>query len=190
MVHDGEKFHCESCDNLAWQHIMNQFIKKRNFLLTHVTISKNNLKTHEDSLHGGKKFLWGLCAYLATYKSNIRTHIKLVHDGEKFPCESFENIAWQHRMNQFIKKINFLLTHVTISKNNLKTHEDSLHGGKKFLWGLCAYLATYKSNIRTHIKLVHDGEKFPCESCDNLAWQHIMDQFIKKINFLVTHVTI
>ena len=72
-------------------------------------------------------------------------------------------------MNQFIKKRNFLLTHVTISKNNLKTHEDSLHGGKKFLWGLCAYLATYKSNIRTHIKSVHDGEKFPCESCDNLA---------------------
>ena len=56
-------------------------------------ISKNNLKTHEDSLHGGKKFLCGLCDYLVTYKSSIRTHIKLVHDGEKFPCESCDNLA-------------------------------------------------------------------------------------------------
>ena len=55
-------------------------------------ITKNNLKTHEESLHGGKKFPCELCDYLATYKSSLRTHIKSVHEREKFPCESCDYI--------------------------------------------------------------------------------------------------
>ena len=59
-VHEGKKYPCDACDNLATQ--------------------KGDLRRHKQSVHEGKKpFLCDICDYRAGRKTHLRSHKQRVH---------------------------------------------------------------------------------------------------------------
>ena len=48
---------------------------------------KGGLRSHQQKVYEGQKYLCMVCEYQATAKFNLTQHQAAVHEGKKYPCD-------------------------------------------------------------------------------------------------------
>ena len=101
--------------------------------------SMQNLKTHIETKHEGKRYYCDKCKFSAPYISGLRRHVKRVHEGVTYKCEFCE--------------------HKASTKFGLRIHRDAKHFGIKYSCDECNYQASQRGSLKIHIERRHKNKK-------------------------------
>ena len=109
--------------------------------------NKDNLITHNLSIHEGKRFGCDICGEDFSTKSNVITHIKMVHERVTYECKICE--------------------FKTTAPGYLREHEKIVHAGIRYKCPSCENDFITKWYLAKHIQNVHErNETHKCPKCN------------------------
>ena len=97
--------------------------------------SMQNVKTHIEVKHEGKRYYCEKCDYSAPYISGLKRHVKRVHEGITYKCDFCE-----HRASTTF---------------NLKVHVEAKHFGIKYPCDMCDFKASQRGSLKLHKERRH-----------------------------------
>ena len=202
-VHEEENLKCTLCEDFSCaakydleQHIgkVHNTIKGWLCIVCNCTYNrKDNLKSHVDSVHRGKKYKDGLMKQIPDHQKGTVLFCTLCasnFDSEAILVEHYESAHKRYLCtvckNLYTRRDN-LKTHIDKShsgmstykcslcedfscaaKSDLKQHMEDTHNTEKgWLCTMCNCTYNRKDNLKSHVDSVHKGKKkFFCEICN------------------------